>query len=220
MPEAREERVRIGVLALQGDFAAHAAAVERAGATACEVRRAEELASLDGLVLPGGESTTLILLLRAFNLWEPVRAFAAGGRPVFGTCAGLILLAEEVVNPPQEAFGLLPLRVERNAYGRQVDSFVARGRVQVPADLSGEGGATFETDLVFIRAPRITAVRDGVEVWAEHAGSPILVRRASLLGATFHPELASDHRVIRLFVAIAERARAARAAVGSDAALR
>jgi 5'-phosphate synthase pdxT subunit len=210
--------VRIGVLALQGDFAAHAAALERAGAEACEVRRADQLASLDGLVLPGGESTTLILLLRAFGLWEPVRAFAAAGRPVFGTCAGLILLAEEVANPSQEAFGLLPLRVERNAYGRQVDSFVVRGRVQVPVDLAGEGGRTFETDLVFIRAPRITEVRDGVEVWAQHAGSPILVRRGNLLGASFHPELASDHRVIRLFVTMAEQARAARLAGAAVAA--
>jgi 5'-phosphate synthase pdxT subunit len=228
MTEAADRRamnggVRIGVLALQGDFAAHAAALEGAGAEACEVRRADQLASLDGLVLPGGESTTLILLLRAFSLWEPVRAFAAGGRPVFGTCAGLILLAEEVVNPPQEAFGLLPLRVERNAYGRQVDSFVVRGRVQVPVDLAGESGHTFETDLVFIRAPRITDVRDGVEVWAQHAGSPILVRRANLLGASFHPELAPDRRVVRVFVTMAERARAARragaaaAARGSDA---
>jgi 5'-phosphate synthase pdxT subunit len=202
--------VRIGVLALQGDFAAHAAALERAGAQACEIRRADELAALDGLVIPGGESTTLILLLRAFNLWEPVRAFAAGGRPVFGTCAGLILLADEVTNPAQEAFGLLPLRVERNAYGRQVDSFVARGQVQVPADLTGGEGRTFETDLVFIRAPRITEVRDGVQVWARHAGEPILVRRANLLGASFHPELSSDNRVVRLFVTMTERARATR----------
>ena len=154
--------MRIGVLALQGDFAAHASALARAGAEPREVRRADELAPLDGLIIPGGESTTLINLLRAFGLWEPVRAFAAGGLPVLGTCAGLILLAEEVTSPAQESFGLLPLRVARNAYGRQVDSFVSRGLVHAPADLAGAGGRAFETDFVFIRAPRITELRDGI----------------------------------------------------------
>ena len=204
--ESRENgSVRIGVLALQGDFTAHASALARAGAEACEVRRARELAPLDGLVIPGGESTTLLKLMREFGLWEPIREFAASGRPVLGTCAGLILLAEEVTHPVQDSFGLLPLRLARNAYGRQVDSFVARGRVQAPVDLGGE----FETDLVFIRAPRITEMRDGVEVWARHDGAPVLVRRGSILGASFHPELATDNRVVRLFVTMVRRARAA-----------
>jgi 5'-phosphate synthase pdxT subunit len=200
-----ERRARVGVLALQGDFQAHRGALGRAGAEAVEVRRADELGGLDGLVIPGGESTTLLRLLSEYGLWEPVRAFAAAGRPVFGTCAGLILLAAEVTGPRQESLRLLPLRVERNAYGRQVDSFVARGRVRAPAELSGDGD--FETDFVFIRAPRITELRDRVEVWARHDGDPVLVRRRNLMGATFHPELAGDDRVERLFVAMVESAR-------------
>lgn len=202
----------VGVLALQGDFAAHARALERCGARAIEIRRASELDAVVALVVPGGESTTLLKLLRAFDLWDPLRRFAASGRALFGTCAGLILFAEEVTGPAQEALGLLPVAVERNAYGRQVDSFVDAGSVRVPEDLRGdlEGRASFETEFVFIRAPRITRVGPGVEVLATHRDDPVLVRRDSLLAATFHPELGTDGDLIRLFLAVARRAQAAR----------
>jgi 5'-phosphate synthase pdxT subunit len=199
---------RIGVLALQGDFAAHAAAFARVGGCAVqEVRRREELAACDALVIPGGESTTLLKLLKDMELWEPLARLPREGKAVFGTCAGLILMAEEVTHPPQDSLRFLPITVERNAYGRQVDSCVVPGRVRVPEDLAG---SAFETEFVFIRAPRIVAVRDGVEVLARHAGAPVLVRAGNLLAASFHPEVAADGGVERLFVALARRARAAR----------
>ena len=199
----------VGVLALQGDFAAHAAALGRGRARVCEVRRAAELAGCDALVLPGGESTTLMKLLRAFGLWDPLRDFAAQGRAILGTCAGLILCSREVLGPPQASLGLLPITVVRNAYGRQVDSFVAAGRVRVPADLRHElgGGESFATDFVFIRAPRLTRVAPEVEILAEHDGDPVLVRHGAILGASFHPELSSDGRLIELFLALARHAR-------------
>lgn len=127
--------MRIGVLAIQGDFAAHARAIARLGAEAVEVRRAEALGAVDALVIPGGETTTLLRLLRAFDLWEPLRRFPERGRPLFGTCAGLILLARRVSNPEQDSLGLLDVDVRRNGYGRQIDSFVAHGRLRVPDDL-------------------------------------------------------------------------------------
>jgi len=195
----------IGVLALQGDFAAHAAALARAGAMPSEVRAAADLERVDALVVPGGESTTLLKLLREFGLWEPLRAFAARGRAIFGTCAGLILFAEEVRGPAQDSLGILPISVVRNAYGRQVDSFVDRGRVRVPAQLRPAlgGGESFAADFVFIRAPRIARVGPGVEVLAEHAGDPVLVRSGAILGATFHPELSPGDRVHELFLSLA-----------------
>jgi pyridoxal 5'-phosphate synthase pdxT subunit len=199
----------VGVLALQGDFAAHAAALARGGARVCEVRRAAELAGCDALVLPGGESTTLVKLLHAFRLWDPLRDFAAQGRALLGTCAGLILCAQEVLGPPQASLGLLPITVVRNAYGRQVDSFVASGRVRVPAGLRHElgGSESLATDFIFIRSPRMIRVAPEVEILAEHDGDPVLVRHGAILGASFHPELASDGRVIELFLALARHAR-------------
>ncbi len=203
------------MLALQGDFAAHARALARAGVPASEIRRPAELAQVDALVIPGGESTTLVKLLRELELWEAVRAMPASGRPLFGTCAGLILLSQEVSDPPQPSLGLLAVRVTRNAYGRQIASFVASGRVRVPADLPlplGLHGNTreFATDFVFIRAPRVCEIRDGVEVLATYAGAPVLVRQGLLLAASFHPELSTDGRVVELFVALARQARARR----------
>jgi 5'-phosphate synthase pdxT subunit len=206
------------VLAIQGDFAAHAQVLTRMGCEVREIRRAAEMEGLDGLVVPGGESTTLVKLLRAFDLWEPLRAFPEQGRPLFGTCAGLILLAEQVANPPQESLGLLPVDVRRNAYGRQVESFITRGRVRVPGDLTlppgipfGDAEARiFATEFVFIRAPMITALRDGADVLATSDGVAVLVRKGQILGASYHPELSSDGLTEGIFVAMAAQARAQR----------
>jgi 5'-phosphate synthase pdxT subunit len=173
---------RIGVLALQGGYAAHMRALEDLGHTAEEVRYAGQLAALDGLILPGGESSTNILLMERFGLWQPLDSFARSGKPVFATCAGLILIAREVENPAQKSFGWLDVTVTRNAWGRQVDSF------QATAD---DGN----TPLMFIRAPRITRIGSGVEVLATLDGEPIMVRQGNVTGATFHPEL-TPHRGI------------------------
>ncbi len=174
---------RVGVLALQGDFAPHLEALEQAGLTACEVRSAAELQGVEGLVLPGGESTAQIRLLERHGLWSALAAFGASGRPILATCAGLILAARQV-RPTQPSFGWLDVAVDRNAYGRQLDSF---------EDLA-DGGEP----LVFIRAPRITSVGEGVEVLARWHGEPVLVRDGAVIGATFHPELTLDRRVQRL----------------------
>ena len=216
---------QVGVLALQGDFAAHAAALRRHGCTTSEIRRAEQLAKIDGLVIPGGESTTLLRLLREFALWEPSLSAARAGLPLFGTCAGLILLAERVSNPAQESLGLLPVEVRRNAYGRQVESFVVAGELQVPPDLlrpplvfgslaaGSEVGARLPTEFVFIRAPMITALRNGVETLAACEGVPVLVRKDGILAASYHPELSSDALAVALFVAlVASRRSPARSA--------
>ncbi len=197
--------VSIGVLALQGDFAAHAKAF---GALSCdvrEIRRPAEIAETDGIVIPGGETTTLIKLLRAEGFWDVLIRAPGTGRPIFGTCAGLILLAKKVVDPVQASLGLLPVVVRRNAYGRQVDSFVVPGQVRMPGD-----GELKETEFVFIRAPRIDAVDASVEVLARHEGAPVLVRSGWVLGASFHPELTADGIVAGLFVALVEEAREVR----------
>jgi pyridoxal 5'-phosphate synthase pdxT subunit len=167
---------RIGVLALQGAFDAHARALERLGHETRRVRAPRDLEGLDGLVLPGGESTVQLRLLERFGLRDAVDAFVASGAPVLATCAGLILAAREVTNPAQPSFGWLDVSVARNAWGRQVESFEA-------VDDSGQ------LPLVLIRAPRITRVGEGVEVLATLRGEPVLVRQANVTGATFHPEL-------------------------------
>jgi 5'-phosphate synthase pdxT subunit len=187
-------RLRIGVLALQGDFDAHGRALERAGAEAVEVRRVAHLAGLVGLVLPGGESTTLLHLMRDEPWFESLRAFHGRGGALFGTCAGTILLAREVVSPAQPSLGLLDATIERNAYGRQVDSFETEVAVR---------GHDAPLRAVFIRAPRIRTVGPGVEVLARHDGSPVLVRSGRILAGTFHPELAGDDRLHRDFVKLA-----------------
>jgi pyridoxal 5'-phosphate synthase pdxT subunit len=188
---------RVGVLALQGDFEAHGKALERAGAQPVEVRTAAQLADLDGLVIPGGESTTMLKLLRAENMLEPLAEFGRR-KPVFGTCAGAILLANEVSNPAQESLGLMDIAVERNAYGRQVDSRVTH--IAPTADFSSRTSPG-ELEAVFIRAPIIRRTGPDTKVLAAYAGDPVLVEQGRHLVATFHPELTPDPRVHRLFVA-------------------
>jgi 5'-phosphate synthase pdxT subunit len=173
----------VGVLAIQGDFARHADALARAGVESREIRRPEELASVSGLVLPGGESTTYLKFFEREPGWrEALTEFAESGKPVLATCAGLILLASRVENPPQPSLGVLDVDVVRNAYGRQLDSFVGTA--------TGEDGAAIEA--VFIRAPKIARVGPGVEVLAREGEDPVLVRRENVYGATFHPELSDE----------------------------
>lgn len=187
---AEVRRPRIGVLAIQGDYAAHAEALDAAGATSIEVRKLEELSDLDGLILPGGESTTVLKFLERGNLFEELKRFCSA-RPAFGTCAGAILLAREVRNPAQRSLGLLDIAVERNAYGRQIDSSILFSESKLPGE---------KLEMVFIRAPRIVQAGPDVEVLAERDGHPTLVRQGKLMAATFHPELTTDRRVHRAFV--------------------
>jgi 5'-phosphate synthase pdxT subunit len=184
-----KDRPSIGVLAIQGDYAAHAEALAEAGAEPCEVRKPEQLTGLDGLILPGGESTTILKFLKR-GFFEALEEFCAS-HPVFGTCAGAILLAREVRNPAQRSLGLLDAIVERNAYGRQIDSTILTAETALP------GGPL---EMVFIRAPRIVSTGPAVEVLARRDGFPVLVRQGRIMAATFHPELSADRRVHRLFV--------------------
>ncbi len=181
----------VGVLALQGDFEAHRKALERAGARAIEVRSADQLAECDGLIIPGGESSTMLKLLEIEGLTEPVRRFGAT-KPIYGTCAGAILLAHEVTNPAQPSLDLMDIAVERNAYGRQIDSRIAK----VP--IAGSGGGDFEA--VFIRAPIIRKVGGDVRVLASYLGDPVWVEQDRHMVTTFHPELTDDPRIHRRFV--------------------
>jgi len=187
--------VTIGVLALQGDFEAHVNALARAGASARPVRTAGEIRAADGLVIPGGESTTFKKLMEGTGIEDAIRDVAGRGDPVLGTCAGAILLAERVTNPSAEGMALLPISVARNAYGRQLDSTVL---TLSDTDRPALGEAPLEA--VFIRAPKITAVGRGVEVLARRDGDPVLVRKGNVLAATFHPELTDDARIARLFL--------------------
>ena len=187
---------QVGVLALQGDFEAHGKAVERAGATAVEVRTAADLESIDGLIIPGGESTTMLKLLHAENLMEPLRQFGLR-KPIFGTCAGAILLAREVSSPAQESLDLMDIGVERNAYGRQVDSRIAS--VAPEAEFQART-APGDIEAVFIRAPIIRRVGDSARVLVRYQEDPVLVEQGRHLVATFHPELSPDSRVHELFL--------------------
>ena len=186
----------VGVLALQGDFAAHAAALERAGAVPVLVRDPQHLAGLDGLVLPGGESTTMLKLLHHDGLLEAVSAFGRR-KPLFGTCAGAILMAKEVSSPAQESLALMDIRVERNAYGRQIDSRVAE---LSPGPDFERRTAPGKLEAVFIRAPIIRRVGPAAHVLASYRGDPVLVEQDRYLVATFHPELTRDLRVHELFL--------------------
>jgi 5'-phosphate synthase pdxT subunit len=194
--------VRIGVLALQGDFALHEAALRRCGAEAVPVRKPAELAGLDGLVIPGGESTTLLKLMDEWGFVPALEKLHAEGKPIFGTCAGLILLAREVENPRQFSLGLIDIVVERNAYGRQRESFEASCTALLD-------GRPVPLELVFIRAPRIRRIGPGVEPLATHGGEPVLARQGTVLVATFHPELTEDLAVHRYFCDLVRRAPAA-----------
>ena len=193
----RSTTPRIGVLAIQGDYAAHAQALHDSGAEAVEIRKPEELAGLDGLILPGGESTTMLKFLERSGFLDALRKFGAT-KPVFGTCAGSILLAKEVRHPAQASLGLLDAAVERNAYGRQIDSTI----LTEPTELDGG-----PLEMVFIRAPRIAEVGPQVEVLARRDESPVLVRQGHLMAATFHPELSEDRRVHKLFVDLVRAAK-------------
>ncbi|HXA52926.1 MAG TPA: pyridoxal 5'-phosphate synthase glutaminase subunit PdxT [Candidatus Acidoferrum sp.] len=187
---------KVGVLALQGDFAKHGAALERAGAEPVFVRDREQFGEIDGLIIPGGESTTMLKLLHIDGLMDALAEFGRT-KPVFGTCAGTILMAKDVLNPAQESFGMMDIAVERNAYGRQVDSRV----VELDPDAEfGERTSPGKLEAVFIRAPIIREVRNGVRVLAEYAGDPVLIEQGRHLAATFHPELTPDDRVHRLFL--------------------
>jgi 5'-phosphate synthase pdxT subunit len=185
----------IGVLALQGDYEAHARAFASAGARTVLVRKPEELKGLDGLVLPGGESTTMLKFLEKHGFFDTLGEFVAN-TPCFATCAGCILVAREVLHPKQRSLGVLDATVERNAYGRQIDSTI----LTLPTELPGG-----PLEMVFIRAPRITRVGPGVKVIAQRDGFPVLVRQGRLLAATFHPEMTSDTRVQQLFLEMVRR---------------
>ena len=187
---------KVGVLALQGDFAAHGAALERAGAEPVFVREPGQLDGIDGLIIPGGESTTMLKLLR-FEGWLDTLAEFGRNRPIFGTCAGAILMAAEVSRPAQESLGLMDIAVERNAYGRQIDSRVAK---IAPEPEFQERTAPGELEAVFIRAPIIRRVGGDAKVLARYAGDPVLVEQGRHMVATFHPELTSDSRVHELFL--------------------
>ena len=183
-------RFQIGVLALQGAFDVHVQRLESLGAEAHLVRKPEQLDALDALVIPGGESTTFLKHLERAGFYDRLEAFCKA-KPVFGTCAGCILMAKDVEGPPQRSFGVLDVTVERNAYGRQNDSTILTAETGLP------GGPL---EMVFIRAPRISRVGQGVETLATRDGSPTLVKQGRLLAATFHPELTEDVRVHQLFL--------------------
>ena len=196
--------VRVGVLALQGDFAEHLAALRALGADAIEVRTLEELRSVDGLVIPGGESTTIARLLIAFDLIEPLRELIGQGLPVWGTCAGAILLAKRVPNLDRPPLAVMDITVERNAFGRQVDSF--------EADLKVEGIEGVPVHAIFIRAPIIQRAGRGVAVLATlKDGTIVAAREGHLLATSFHPELTEDRRMHGLFLQMVAEAVASRA---------
>jgi 5'-phosphate synthase pdxT subunit len=192
--------LKVGLLALQGAVGLHAAAVRALGSTPVEVRTADQLAGVDALILPGGESTTISKLLDTSGLREPLAARLAAGMPAFGTCAGMILLASEVVDgrPDQQSFAVIDVSVRRNAYGRQLASFEAPLAVAGVTSAGSIAGGPFPG--VFIRAPRIEHAGAAVEVLAEHDGHPVLARQGGVVVASFHPELSGDLRLHEWFL--------------------
>jgi 5'-phosphate synthase pdxT subunit len=189
-PNQPAKSPRIGVLALQGDFDAHAQALRESGAEPILIRKPAELTSIDGLIIPGGESTTFLKFLERDGFLAALQDFVRT-KPTFGTCAGCILLATEVTHPPQQSLGVLNATVERNAYGRQIDSAIQTGDTQLA------GGPL---EMVYIRAPRIVKTGEGVTILAERDGFPVLVEQGHIMAATFHPELSADRRVHQRFV--------------------
>jgi pyridoxal 5'-phosphate synthase pdxT subunit len=188
---------RIGVLSIQGDYDAHAQALREAGAEPVLIRKPEQLAAIDGLIIPGGESTTFLKFLERDGFLSSLRTFVQT-EPTFGTCAGCILLATEVTHPAQQSLGVLHATVERNAYGRQIDSSIHTAATQLP------GGPL---EMVYIRAPRIVKTAPDVHVLATRDGFPVLVEQGHILAATFHPELSSDRRVHQHFVSLVRNSR-------------
>jgi pyridoxal 5'-phosphate synthase pdxT subunit len=191
--------MRIGVLALQGDFAMHVRALQKCGAEVVEIRKPEQLQDIDGLVMPGGESTTLLKLMDLWGFVPALEKFHGSGKPIFGTCAGLILAARDVTNPAQSSLGLIDVGVERNAYGRQRESFETRGSATLD-------GHAVPIEMVFIRAPRIRRVGPGVETLARHGDEAVMARQGSVLVATFHPELTDDPTVHEYFCRMVKEA--------------
>lgn len=190
-PEAKATEIpKIGVLAIQGDYEAHARALREAGAEPVLVRKPEQLTGIDGLIIPGGESTTFLKFLERDGFFGSLEDFVRS-KPTFGTCAGCILLSSEVTHPAQKSLGVLDATVERNAYGRQIDSSIYTADTELP------GGPL---EMVYIRAPRIVKTGEGVEVLATREGFPVLVREGHVMAATFHPELSTDRRVHQYFV--------------------
>ena len=194
---------KIGVLALQGDFDAHRRRLEELGAEVVLVKKPEQLGEIDGLVIPGGESSTFLKLLGQQG-FEKLNEFVRA-KPTFGTCAGAILLAKEVENPTQTGLGALDIRIRRNAYGRQIDSSIREGKFLVRnngADSGEDDKSNAPLEMVFIRAPKIERLGPGVEVIATEGKDPVAVRQGRVMAATFHPELSEDTRVHRAFLEI------------------
>jgi 5'-phosphate synthase pdxT subunit len=190
--------VKIGVLGLQGAVREHVRSIEACEAQAVVVKKVEQLADIDGLIIPGGESTTMRRLMDQYGFIEPLREFAAKGKPMFGTCAGLIILAKKIVGYDEPHLGLMDITVERNSFGRQRDSFEAELRIAgIADDFIG----------VFIRAPHIVEVGEDVEILAKHNGRIVAARQGQFLGCSFHPELTDDHRVTQYFVNMVEEAK-------------
>ncbi|MBZ6488396.1 pyridoxal 5'-phosphate synthase glutaminase subunit PdxT [Priestia aryabhattai] len=189
--------VKVGVLGLQGAFREHAQALEAAGAEAIIIKKVEQLDEIDGLILPGGESTAMRRLIDKYDFMEPLRQFAQAGKPVFGTCAGLILLAGQIVDREEPHLGVMDITVARNSFGRQRDSFEAALNIKdIGEDFIG----------VFIRAPHIVEVGENVEVLAMHNDRIVAARQGQFLGCSFHPELTDDARMAQYFVAMVEEA--------------
>jgi len=195
---AAPSRRRVGILAVQGDIREHAVALREVGAEPVEVRLPRDLVGLDALILPGGESTTMRKLIDCYGLREPIVAMARGGAPLYGTCAGMILLADRLADGDEPVLGLLDITVQRNAYGRQLDSFEADVKIPSLGDEPLHG--------IFIRAPVVTQVGPEVEVLARDAdGRPIAVREGHVLATAFHPELTPDRRLHRLLLDLIDR---------------
>ncbi len=186
----------IGVLAIQGDFAAHGRMLDKLSARWCEIKNPHQLEYIKGLILPGGESTTMLKFLTDEGFINPLKEFAERGCAIFGTCAGAILLAREVSNPAQESLSLIDISIERNGYGRQLNSFIDF--------VDSESVGLSRLEAVFIRAPVINRVGDDVEILASYSSHPILIRQGKLLAATFHPELTNDLRVHQNFLSLVE----------------
>lgn len=185
--------IRIGVLALQGAFAKHIEMLRSLQVEAVEVRKPSELEACDALIIPGGESTTMMRQIAFIKLAEPLKDFAAQ-KPIFGTCAGLILMAKDIISDETKSFNILDISVERNAFGRQAESF------QSKLDVTLGGGKSRPFEAFFIRAPRIRHIGPDVKVLAQYEGEPVLVQQGNHLGATFHPELTSDSAIHAYFI--------------------